>query len=397
MFRLLGRGDRGDDPHCKEPIFNISLREFIKASKGLFKVAGHPDSSLLMQTYVGKGFLLGHYGLAMHVPAVKAELCLAPELSTKLHEMLCTIRTVKTGPEQNKLKASAHRLPRLEPWMFIVAKATPTLLNLILNRNIRRHEAITGRGERGDGRDLRPSSLVLKCPHCGLDRDCAKVSIYASKARCINCAACKRNTTSTRWLCSHEIPWHLCAEHRKLGFRCGAYHSQQGLQLKRPDPLKLEARLQAKTRKLGRLGQDEEPLCSTPPSISRALNSASCFSFNNKKSDEMRYGDRIPPKGDARGSSWAWQAHSTGQGSCDNPMDSSQHNKQTERVQVLCVDGSIGNSFHSQNRVQEPQCTFEGNSPKRRPRITRVQHAKSCKGLCPKVWTIDQYCPACHG
>ena len=281
MFWLLGGGDRGDDPHSKRPIFNISLREFIKASKGLFKITGHPDSSHLMQTYVGKGFLLGQYGLAMHVPAVKAELCLAPELSTKLHEMLCTIRCVKTGVEQHKLKSSAHRLPRLEPWNAIVAKATPTLLNLILNRNNRHHEAITSRGERGDGRDLRPSSLVLHCPHCGFDKECAKVRIYANQARCINCTACKRNTTSTRWLCTHQVLWHHCAEHREPGFRCGASHAQQGLQLKRPDPLKAEARHKAKTKKLGGLGQDEEPLCSTPPCNSRALNSASC-SFNKK-------------------------------------------------------------------------------------------------------------------
>ena len=143
MFRLLGGGERGDDSHSKRPMFSISLRDFIKASKGLFKVAGHLDSSLLMQTHVGKGFILGHYGLSMHMPAVKAELCLAPDLSRKLHEMLCMIRAVKTGPEQSKLKASAHRLPRLEPWMSIITKATPTLLNLIQNRSIRRHEAIT--------------------------------------------------------------------------------------------------------------------------------------------------------------------------------------------------------------------------------------------------------------
>ena len=120
-----------------------------------------------MQTYVGRGFLLKHYGLLMHMPAVKAELCLAPEMASKLHDMLCTTRSIKTGPEQNMLKASPQGLTRLDPWMAIVSKANPTLLTLLANRNSRRHEAITSRGERGDGRDLRPISFLSNCPHCG--------------------------------------------------------------------------------------------------------------------------------------------------------------------------------------------------------------------------------------
>ena len=160
----------------------------------------------------------------MHMPAVKAKLCLAPEISTKLHDMLCTLRAVKSGPDQHKLKSSAFKLPRLEPWSHLVSRANPILQTLLLNRAIRQSDAITSRGERGDGQDLKPTSFMLRCPHCDAQRGCAKVRLYAEQARCINCNACKRNTTSTRSMCSHSRPWHQCAEHREIGFRCGASH-----------------------------------------------------------------------------------------------------------------------------------------------------------------------------
>ena len=159
-------------------------------------------------------------------------------MASKLHSMMCTIRSIKAGPEQNKLKASPHGLPRLEPWMAIVNKANPTLLTLIANKNCRRHEAIMSRGERGDGRDFKPISFLLNCPHCGTTRECAKVRLFDSRARCLNCATCRRNTTSTRWSCQHGLLWQHCTSHREQGFSCGTSSPPSPTTLKGPAPSK---------------------------------------------------------------------------------------------------------------------------------------------------------------
>ena len=162
----MGEGDRDEDPHKRKTNLNVSLREFEKSSRGLFKVCGHPDCFQMMAPHAGKEFVLDQYGLRMHMPAVRAELCIRPELASKLHHMLCTLRAVKAGPDICKLRASAYALPRLEPWNSILSKANPILPSLVKGRLDRQHEAISIRGERGDGRELRPHNFMLSCPSC---------------------------------------------------------------------------------------------------------------------------------------------------------------------------------------------------------------------------------------
>ena len=79
-----------------------------------------------MRPHTGKAFILSSYGILRHMQAVQAELCLTNELATKVHTMLCTIRACKCAPERNQLRASAHALPRVEPWGNITSKSPPS-------------------------------------------------------------------------------------------------------------------------------------------------------------------------------------------------------------------------------------------------------------------------------
>ena len=74
---------------------------------------------------MSKVFLLMQYGVERHLPAVAAEVCIAEGVSKTLHDMLLTLREIKQGIQKGKIKSSAAALPRIEPWLQIIAK-TPT-------------------------------------------------------------------------------------------------------------------------------------------------------------------------------------------------------------------------------------------------------------------------------
>ena len=73
--------------------------------------------------------MLKQYGVEMHLPAVAAEVCIAEGVSKTLHDMLLTLREIKQGMQKGKIKFSAAALPRIEPWLQIIAK-TPTPLRI---------------------------------------------------------------------------------------------------------------------------------------------------------------------------------------------------------------------------------------------------------------------------
>ena len=60
---------------------------------------------------------------------------------------------------------------------------------------------------------------------------------------------------------------------------------------------------------------------------------------------------------------------------------------------VSCVSvGSSGLLFGSQLK-----CPPKLSNPAKKAKVDSASHVPTCKGLCPKVWTIHQYCPHCHG
>jgi hypothetical protein len=356
------------------------LQAFIKDCKAIVAISGGQSAAMIFQPAGLKGFPLESFGILRHMPAVQAELCMTAHVAEQLHHMLCSIRSIKQGPDKHKLKASANALPKLEPWSRIIAQVPPILPTLMKDRSTRRELAIETRGERGDGRDLKPSEFLLTCPSCEAQKDCARRILYSTSAAGVTCPQCHKSTTSTRWLCSHKVPWHLCQLHREHGFRCGTKAPGQS---KRPDPFKAEARFKAKVKRLGALGAEgifipRKRVNSTPPS--------SDFEHKKIKKEKGHYGECPPPKEDERRGCRALYASQAAQGSSGISL-----NQQA----ILCGSSTLPSSYYSQVKASRPGVL--DSRPAKRARPAPVKHAQTCKGNCPVSWTIDQYCPHCHG
>ena len=92
--------------------------------------------------------------------------------------------------QKGKIKSSAAALPRIEPWLHIIASTPTPLLTILQNRCNGRLESIEHQGERGDGRDLKAQFSPLECSHCGAVKDCAKVRLYTTCAKGVTCSTC---------------------------------------------------------------------------------------------------------------------------------------------------------------------------------------------------------------
>ena len=159
-----GGGSREQDLHAKKTCLTTGLRAFIKDCKTVLAIT-KPPANMFMVSSKAKGFIMKQYGMLMHMPAVQAELCVAPQVASKLHDMLCTLRAVKQGPNKHRLKASAQSLPRFETWEPIISKAPPILLTLKAARDKNRHDQrqpqgkSAHRGEQPRDRDCLTSDL----------------------------------------------------------------------------------------------------------------------------------------------------------------------------------------------------------------------------------------------
>ena len=215
-------------------------------------VAGS-GAKVMFRPAKAKMFFLEGYGLKIHCPAIVAELCLDNALADRLHQMLCRIRIVNLGSHQGMLRSSAAPLPKKEPWLDILRQAPAPLCQIMMNRSISRIENMTARGERGDHRDLKPSTFTLTCPKCSVPRECAHVKLHSCAARGLTCLECRASTTSTKWCCGHGAPWTSCSVHREAGFRCGPRSLlSHEAPFSRPFQA-IKARL-SKLRRLGSLG-----------------------------------------------------------------------------------------------------------------------------------------------
>ena len=272
-------------------------------------------------------------------------------------------------------------LPRLEPWSRTIRELPPILPKLLEERCSRQHQAIQEKGARGDGRGIRPSVFLLSCPKCEAVKDCARHRLYTSNASCVTCRECLRNTSSLKWLCTHRVQWHKCPIHREHGLWCGTRVTlQEGKGGKRPNLQQATTRLQTKRRRLGSLGQGTQK-------AHQDLNSAlpsSPFEPKNKSKGTCRYGDRQPPKGEWRQESWASQQLSA---------------KSTEVHAMVSPNplqpGSSSSSVSSLVRAN-PRGS-QSTQPPKKARLCSSNLVKPCRGNCPKVWTIELYCPNCHG
>ena len=176
----------------------------------------------MLRTDKSKGFRLADYGLEAHAPAIVSESSLDSGIADRLHDMMLQLRTIKQGPNKDKLKASSAPLPKREPWVQLLASAPIPIIDILASRKARRLDSISVRGEAGDGRELQPLKFPLSCPSCSTSKECAKIRLFTSVAKGLTCSSCKKCTTSTRWSCFHGTPWTDCPVCRQVGFRCGS-------------------------------------------------------------------------------------------------------------------------------------------------------------------------------
>ena len=95
----------------------------------------------------------------MHVPCVVGQLCMSKAHCETVHNMLCATRS--NNPRagvKSRLKSSAQKLPRLEPWQALLP-SQPTLPKLIQSKLARNDSNIIHIGENGSGKNRRPEFL----------------------------------------------------------------------------------------------------------------------------------------------------------------------------------------------------------------------------------------------
>ena len=198
--------------HAPKPTFPNSLKRFIANSKMFLRGNATSDTKQATQAYSGSELLLSRYGLLIRAPAVAASICLVCEIGKTIHAMLITIRKGNNGSSGDALKSSSTPLPKHEPWDKILQhqwalreKSGATSIPQILARKSSdMHNAITIKGQRGDGRDARPTCFVLYCPLCKAPKEASRCTLYTTQAKVLACAACLVASTSSKWHCSHN-------------------------------------------------------------------------------------------------------------------------------------------------------------------------------------------------
>ena len=263
----------------------------------------------------------------------------------------------------------------------------------------------------------------LSCPSCGAVKNCAFNTLFKSAAVSLSCLSCKRNTSSTKWLCTHAIPWHTCEYHREPGMRCGNKRSK-GIGNYVPDRGKAEQRLNNKLRKLGPLGSNEghcatqsqshsanqlvrsncqfrASLSSETRAISAPCSSSRCTHnstpshqvkqfLNKKKEEDGSYGEPPTPKRETMRRSQLWNAHLSAL---------TGHNLNIQNRPDHKDMGSEHPRDHRETYPKVRPITREASPRAKKARVEQCasKHARACRGGCPPVWTIEQYCPDCHG
>ena len=413
LYRLKGAGPRIVDPHSPRLPLTAALKAFIKASKAMLSISATGSALALLRHSKAKLFHLATYGVMRHCSAVAAELCLEEGVASTIHSMLTTIRRVKQGANKGKLICTASPLPKQEPWYTILTSAPSPLEAIMTTKRARLLDSIDSRGERGDQRELRPISFMINCPHCGVSKDCAKVRLFSTVARSVSCTSCLRNTSSTRWLCSHGAPWTSCLVHREAGFRCGS----QSLHIKKRShdqhrfakATKAKQRKQARLHKLGILG---EPKCPSM-SVDNSVGSSTFQGTLVRKNKVKRRGKFPSPKRDSS-MSRPGKLHNienphTKLDDCkvEHGKHDYSHIMSTSSIwQAHVFKGQPGGSTSSDRNScchhSTQQTGSGGLAPLNIAKRARLSSASSsrravCRGNCPTRWTIESYCEVCHG
>jgi hypothetical protein len=95
-----GGGDKNTTlkKHSLNPTFLQGLSSFIRTSKAFIKLAGTSATKQAVQAYKGTELLLRGVGIFIRAPAVASTLCLDPQVSNMVFNMITDIRkTTREG------------------------------------------------------------------------------------------------------------------------------------------------------------------------------------------------------------------------------------------------------------------------------------------------------------
>ena len=366
--------------------FNKSYCAFKKRSKALFK---HGDASTmtLCRTSNCRRAPLATYGLTSSIPMIAANVVLLPALAAKLHAMICCLQGGKSGPSPStlKLKVGRFKAPKFPPWLHLCTD--PPLPALVDFRLRGMQDDQLHRGQGGPCVP-RPTSFLLSCPHCQKECEMAhRVLFHPGHIVQLWCGNCKRMASSRAWACSCGICWMACVSHRPLGFTC-----RDRLTLKKRVQPGVSAghtrhRALCTSRRVARLG-----VLGGGPSLKR-----NSLQFRSPRADHP---------GEIPGPSTFKRMRVT-----DHPHTPKAYSpRKAARAGAhasLCCGNPAGSPVGSPGVPSAPSSPTAEHQPRGAKRKASVQLLPSSKeedlcvrgnGLCPTSgWSIDQYCPLCHG
>ena len=382
--------------HEQAPTFQQGLKQFIRNSKAFIKLAGIINTKQAVQAYKGTELLLRNVGIFMRAPAVASTLCLAHEISNMVFNMIIDIRKAnKEGTSM--LKGSSLPLPRKEPWATSLEKkrksrhdsGSPSIPTRAQNMIDKAREAITIRGEAGDRRDVRTSSLLLACPRCANIKDVACCTLFKSRAIPLQCRACQTSTTSSIWQCSHGLTWLQCPFHREDGFRCQSGRKARHTE-RTPDHSKSSFKAKfRRLKRLGHLGLDKQKADDYANSI--GASSMPKKTKKNKKTKEVIA--QTTKSGGMRHDRPSF---------CDSDQRSGSLEGTNQSVGAQTKKARIDNRSSGSLQASHPTNQRLLINPSRGDKPSASSAKASCcvsgaRGGCPKSWTIDLYCEVCHG
>ena len=370
----------------RRPTFRKSLADFMSRSKALFS-HGDAGTKAFTRACKAKATPLAPYGITNSIPMLSAKVVLQPGLAAKLHSMICSVLSGKSGPisPSHKLKVGMLRMPKFPPWLHLCSD--PPLPALVSLRLQGMSEAQVLRCQ-GGACLPRPSSFELACPRCSVVCDAANRSLFHPGHNTqLWCSSCKHATSSKRWSCSCGHGWMDCPIHRPLGFLCKARLSLK----KRASPgltqgLFHGSAKRRRTTKLGELGVTASQGAWPPPPLAPPWKKL-------KPSLPIPSGSPGPP-------------------GAAGPLCPSPKNINHELSQALLIrlhahrpagrPASLGNPpGPGPSFVPGPSALSyrPPSKPYARP-ACKIAHVTcvSGNGQCPASgWTIDQYCLKCHG
>ena len=417
-------------------------KAFIRRSKQLFAFADSATQPLLkphLLRHAGNRQPLARYGLLGNFSQLPFQLQLGDQL---LHAALCSyggkVRSAERIPL--RLRSAQFKAPRFAPWQHLVQAAIlpEAALRLIARDNKMYPEhvnvaTITRNEQQSDHASLPDAAsrllnkhkhenqsnmpvhlidckeFLLSCRSCNATSDMLHKTLYRhGKCLYIYCRHCHKGATAAKWSCGCGRAWIACPRCRPIGFSCKAKARKRGSAsltssgtAPHPPPTPKRRRSRPTIGSADFRGRGNYRAFRKP--ITNNGKASAAFADSSLTTSGCNYvGPYSLPLVPAR----SFVRPSSRESSPVTPGPS------PSKVPTLgCTQICMNSSGSNPKRALEAT-GGDGRTPKM---IKTCGHFKTCgqqhskdtarvspcvrgTGLCPMTgWTIDQYCPSCHG